>query len=342
MKIAIIGLGVAGSYLLNTLSDEHDVTGYEMQKEGGFDAICAWGASKNEMTKILSNIDFDFNKYIFFTGKEINLELKGKLRKVPCKGLVTYDKHGLELDLCRKKNAKYGVRVTPNDFPFDKYDLVIDATSLQRIMLPKINEQLLVPCVEYKVEYDKIPFDDFYVRPFDTNSGYLWFFPLQNNIGHIGAGDYHRKHNEALESFMEKYKGKIIKKVGRPIRLSAPQLCKPFSKGNVVGVGEAIGTVFPLMGEGIIPSLHCAEMLKENLNDIETYEQRVLEKFSSYTDIYKIIKLKMDDKISVFSMLKYSGILWNLYRTMKSEEERFGLEVRMRDLMAIMLSQRGN
>ena len=205
MKIAIIGLGVAGSYLLNTLSDEHDVTGYEMQKEGGFDAICAWGASKNEMTKILSNIDFDFNKYIFFTGKEINLELKGKLRKVPCKGLVTYDKHGLELDLCRKKNAKYGVRVTPNDFPFDKYDLVIDATSLQRIMLPKINEQLLVPCVEYKVEYDKIPFDDFYVRPFDTNSGYLWFFPLQNNIGHIGAGDYHRKHNEALESFMEKY-----------------------------------------------------------------------------------------------------------------------------------------
>ena len=59
-----------------------------MQKEGGFDAICAWGASKNEMTKILSNIDFDFNKYIFFTGKEINLELKGKLRKVPCKGLV--------------------------------------------------------------------------------------------------------------------------------------------------------------------------------------------------------------------------------------------------------------
>ena len=96
------------------------------------------------------------------------------------------------------------------------------------------------------------------------------------------------------------------------------------------------------MGEGIIPSLHCAEMLKENLNDIEAYEQIVLEKFRSYTDIYKIIKLKMEDKISVFSMLKYSGILWNLYRTMKSEEERFGLEVRIRDLMAIMLAQRGN
>ena len=107
-------------------------------------------------------------------------------------------------------------------------------------------------------------------------------------------------------------------------------------------IPHAIGTVFPLMGEGIIPSLHCAEMLKENLNDIEAYEQRVLEKFSSYTDIYKIIKLKMEDKISVFSMLKYSGILWNLYRTMKSEEERFGLEVRIRDLMAIMLAQRGN
>jgi len=28
-------------------------------------------------------------------------------------------------------------------------------------------------------------------------------------------------------------------------------MCKPFYKGKVVGVGESIGTVYPLLGEGI-------------------------------------------------------------------------------------------
>ena len=151
MKIAIIGLGVAGSYLLHTLSSEHEVIGFEMQKEGEFDSVCAWGAAKSEMERICARINIDFNDYVFFNGNNINLELKGKIRKVSCKGLVTYDKHQLELDLTKGLNAKYGERITPNTFPSDEYDLVIDATSLQRVMLPKIKDQLLVPCVEYMV-----------------------------------------------------------------------------------------------------------------------------------------------------------------------------------------------
>ena len=101
MKIAIIGLGVAGSYLLHTLSKEHEVQGFEMQKAGEFNAVCAWGAAKSEMERIFARINIDFNDYVFFNGSHINLELKGKIRKVGCKGLVTYDKHQLELDLTR-------------------------------------------------------------------------------------------------------------------------------------------------------------------------------------------------------------------------------------------------
>ena len=66
MKIAIIGLGVAGSYLLHTLSSEHEVKGFEMQKAGEFDAVCAWGASKSEMQKIFARININFDNYIFF------------------------------------------------------------------------------------------------------------------------------------------------------------------------------------------------------------------------------------------------------------------------------------
>ncbi|MCL5066892.1 MAG: NAD(P)/FAD-dependent oxidoreductase, partial [Thaumarchaeota archaeon] len=56
-KIAVVGLGVAGSYLLNRLSENYDVTGYEMQHEGEFQAVCAWGTSKNELSKIMKPLD---------------------------------------------------------------------------------------------------------------------------------------------------------------------------------------------------------------------------------------------------------------------------------------------
>ncbi|MCH2380102.1 MAG: NAD(P)/FAD-dependent oxidoreductase [Nitrososphaerales archaeon] len=339
MKIAIIGLGVAGSYLLHTLSKEHDVKGFEMQEAGEFNAVCAWGAAKSEMQRIFERINIDFDNYVFFNGNNINLELKGKIRKVGCKGLVTYDKHQLELDLTKGLDANYGKRITPETFPSEDYDLVIDATSLQRVMLPKINDQLLVPCVEYMVEYEKLPYDDFYVKPFSTASGYFWYFPLMKNTAYVGAGDYYRKHNEELDYFNKKHGGKIIKKIGRPIRLSAPEVCQPFSKGNVVGVGEAIGTVFPLIGEGIIPSLQCAEILHRNIDNIPRYEEEVKEHFKVYSDVYKVIKLKMNNKLGPYTFIKNSGAVWSTYKTMKEQEERFGLEVRVRDMAEILLTQ---
>lgn len=339
MKIAIIGLGVAGSYLLHTLSSEHEVKGFEMQKEGEFNAVCAWGASKSEMQKIFAKININFDNYIFFNGKNIHLDLKGKIRKVGCKGLVTYNKHQLELDLTKGLDANYGTRITPDNFPFHEYDLVIDATSLQRVMLPKVKDQLLVPCVEYMVEYEKPPYDDFYVKPFATASGYFWYFPLNEKIAYVGAGDYYRKHMEELDKFNNKHKGKIIKKIGRPIRLSSPESCQPFTKGNVVGVGEAIGTVFPLIGEGIIPSLQCAELLKRNIHNIPQYVEEVKKEFKVYSDVFKVIKLKMNNNLNPYNFVLNSGSIWKTYSTMRKQEQRFGLEVKIKDMAEILLTQ---
>ena len=123
-KIAIIGLGVAGSYLLNRLSKDNEVTGYERQKEGQFHAVCAWGTSKLELTKIMKPLGIDFQKYILFNGKEMQVDLgNGKSRGIPLKGLVTYDKHQLEVDLTRGKKAKFGVKATPSLLKDENYDL---------------------------------------------------------------------------------------------------------------------------------------------------------------------------------------------------------------------------
>ena len=50
---------------------------------------------------------------------------------------------------------------------------------------------------------------------------------------------------------------KVVKKIGRPIRLAPSKHMEPFFDGNIIGVGESIGCVFPMLGEGIIPSLIC-------------------------------------------------------------------------------------
>lgn len=338
-RIAIVGLGVAGSYLLNRLSSDHDVTGYEMQKEGEFQAVCAWGTSKNELSKLMKPLGIDFEKYILFNGKEMLVDLGAEKnpRRIPLIGLVTYDKHQLEIDLTKGKKAKFGVKATPSLLKDEGYDMVIDCTGLHRSFLPKVKDDLWIPCVEYKVSYGEDPalgtHNDFYIKPFEGLAGYLWSFPLEKGSAFVGAGDYKKRHNEALSTYQNENPGKIEKKIGRPIRISPPKYCEPFYVGNVVGCGESIGTVFPLLGEGIIPSLQCAELLCENLDNLPRYRQTVLDKFEYFNYVYDIIKLKFEGR---FSMVRHLPLMLKTYNAMKKMEDRFGLEVRMSDFKEII------
>jgi flavin-dependent dehydrogenase len=108
---------------------------------------------------------------------------------------------------------------------------------------------------------------------------------------------------------------------------------EPFYTNNIVGVGESIGTVFPMLGEGIIPSLLCCEIFLDVLNkdkesagkfNKEEYRKRVLKKFQYYHDVYRIIRLKMDGKLNT---IKHFNLLLSMYKNMKKEEKRFGFEI---------------
>ena len=50
----------------------------------------------------------------------------------------------------------------------------------------------------------------------------------------------------------------------RPIRVVNPEELRIYS-GRTVSVGEAAGVVFPVTGEGIIPSMESCEILKDSL-----------------------------------------------------------------------------
>ena len=64
MKIAVAGIGVAGSYLLARLKKDHEVVGYERMTEEKHDSICAWGTIKNKMVELCSKADIDFEKHV--------------------------------------------------------------------------------------------------------------------------------------------------------------------------------------------------------------------------------------------------------------------------------------
>jgi flavin-dependent dehydrogenase len=129
---------------------------------------------------------------------------------------------------------------------------------------------------------------------------------------------------------MQHLEARVIKKIGRPIRLAPPKRMEPFNSRNVIGVGESIGCVFPMLGEGIIPSLLCCEIFLEVLDksstkfDFKEYRKKVLDKFRYYDDVYRIVRLKMDGKLNT---IKHFNLLMNMYRNMKKEESRFGFEV---------------
>jgi flavin-dependent dehydrogenase len=331
MYFAIAGAGVAGSYLANMLQKRgHDVDVFEASKKEHHWPVCAWGASRHMLDRFSDQAGLKFGNYIFHIGQKLRIELPNNTEEwLELKGLTTYNKHGWEDDLLKHTNVTYGFRVSRESFPFDKYNYIIDCTGLHRSLLPKSRQDFLIPAYEYLLENVQ-GLEEFYVISYKGAKGYFWYFPLDNGRAYMGAGDIERKYY-GIEAFFKRHpEAKIVKKVGRPIRLSPPKRMEPFYEGKVIGVGESIGCVFPMLGEGIIPSLICCDLFLDVLDrgkgkfDFKQYRKKVLARFGYYDDVYQIVRLKMDGKLST---IRHINLMMSMYTNMKKEEKRFGFEV---------------
>ncbi len=336
LRIAVIGLGVAGSYLVRRLSFlGYDVTGFERQPRESFKAICAWGTVRHEIKRFLERVDVDFDEYLLHVGENLLLDNGRQTSTIPLKGLCTYDKARLELDITKGMKVFYGLTPRYEDL-LKKFDLIVDATGVTRALLPKPVKDEVVPCFEYRVRYDgRGPFDDFYVKIFKNCNGYLWYFPLNNKEAYVGAGDILNNHVKEVKAFMSQNGGGIVDRYGRAVRIAPPELCQPITSEKVVGVGESVGAVFPMLGEGILPSLECAEIFVKNIEDLKKYEQEVLQVFKPFSDVYRMVKLKQAGELS---LVKHLPLIMRCYRYMKEREDRFGLFVRKSDLYLILQS----
>ena len=334
LKIAVMGMGVAGSYLMARLKNsEHDVTGYERMIEEKHDSICAWGTIKSELTEFCKKTGRDFNDFLIHDGKKMHVKMNDDVKfDIGLKGLCTYNKLALIKDFIKDCNVIYGEAPKLEELE-KQYDLIVDCTGFHRVYLPKLKEDFFLSTYEYKVEYeDKVPYDDFYIEPFPGMSGYFWYFPLGEKFAHIGAGDYNKQHMKATDAFLKKHGGKVIQTKGRPIRLATPDKCKPYYSGKVVGVGESIGTVYALLGEGIIPSMQCVEIFLKNMNDFNAYEKAIEKHYKVYAKVFNFVHAKIQKN---FSFLKALPDFIAIFIYMKKNEDRFGMKIKVSDLMKV-------
>ena len=331
MNIAVVGAGVAGSYLSRMLQDRgHKVKVFESSPMDRHWPVCAWGASKNMLAIFSNRAGLDFEDYILHKGKILKMYLpKNNTESLDLRGLVTYDKKKWEHDLLTGTEVSYGKRYTFDSFPVTEFDYVLDCTGYHRSLLPKSKHDFVIPAYEYLVENVK-EINEFYVIGYKGARGYFWYFPLDKGRGYVGAGDIDRNYFGINEFFQNNPSARVIRKIGRPIRLAPPLHMKPFSQGNIIGVGESIGCVFPMLGEGIIPSLICSDLFLEVLEkdtnkfDYDSYTKKILKKFEYYHDVYRIVRLKMSGSLNT---IKHFKLLMKMYTNMKREEQRFGFEI---------------
>lgn len=279
-SVAIGGLGVSGSYLLRRLEiSGFKVTGFD-PKVPDYYIPCGYATNIKKLRLYMQNIGIDADKYVLSRSSGITFSGHNfKPVEFKSKGICTIDKNSLEKDMVDGMNTERGIIR-------DKFDLVVDATGVSRYYLGKPVSDLLMPAREYLT--DSAPHNDFYFHFFEGGKGYYWEFPLGNHY-HIGSGAVDL---QTLDSSLRPIPH--LKVTGRKIRLKP--LFDQISNGSVVGTGEAIGTVSPITGEGIIPSLKSAEILfqclrrTEDLEEIKIkYSDEIIKNFRPYLELYRLL-----------------------------------------------------
>lgn len=108
MKIAVVGIGVAGAYLMNQISNLHDVhvMGFERMEEKNHDAVCAWATVDNKMKDYANRCGLNFENYVLHDGKKMTVDIGKGIDsdsniQINLKGMVSYDKLRLIQDMIK-------------------------------------------------------------------------------------------------------------------------------------------------------------------------------------------------------------------------------------------------
>jgi hypothetical protein len=319
LKVAIAGAGTTGAYLHRLLRNEGfqpDIFDKKPSTACGI-TPCAWGTSIG-FVELVQAAGLDPEKYILQRVDHVimdDVRLKGKL--------MTYDKPSFEKDLLEGAIIKRGpLRVRD-------YDRVIDATGMRRAYLPPIENDILLPCVQRRVMTDA-PLEN---RIKLGGLGYAWCFPLAEHGYHVGCGTLNRNPNDAMKDIgwlRDNPKWKTLCACTGKVRLSGPRASQPFvcdgTREGIWGVGESIGCVAPLAGDGVVPGMKSVRILLDHWNDPAGYTAAILKEFEWMNREREVI-----NKLKAASRLKLKDA-WVL----KKNSRRMGMQVALKDALVLV------
>ena len=328
MRIAIVGAGTTGAYcyrLLTTQGLQVDIFDRTRKTACGINP-CAWGTSRG-FPEQLRTAGLDPEKYILQRFDSVIMD------EVRIRGeLMTINKPALVRDLLG------GAEVKRNGFKMADYGRVIEATGIARAFLPPIKNDVLLPCVQQRIQ-SKRPLGN---RIQLGRIGYAWCFPLGELGFHIGCGSLVSNPKEVLKelgwvsgpslSSGEKHACACSGNV----RLTGPHDALPFvvdrTATPVWGIGEAIGCVAPLAGDGIVPGMKTVSLLIENWKNPEEYTRSILKEFEWMKSERTVI-----DKILSSAPLGIKDA-WVLRKNSKRMGMRVGMKEAMKFLKMLRLA----
>jgi flavin-dependent dehydrogenase len=323
LKVAIAGAGTTGAYLYRLLNREGfqvDVFDRKSRTACGI-TPCAWGTSRG-FAELLRAAGLEPEKYILQPVDHVFMDevrLKGEL--------MTYDKPALEKDLLEGSTIEHGrLRV-------HGYDRVIDATGTSRAYLPPIENDILLPCVQRRVITSELLENRIRLG----GIGYAWCFPLAKHGYHIGCGSLTGNPDGALKKLgwlPANPKWTIVCACKGKVRLTGPRFSQPFvvdgTRDGIWGVGEAIGCVAPVAGDGVVPGMKSAQILLEHWSDPDGYTAAILKEFEWMHKEREVInKLRTAARLN----LKDAWVL-------KKNARRMGMQVELKDALVLLKALR--
>lgn len=259
-----------------------------------------------------------YSDYVWIDGFKIQAEL------------ATFNKPSLIEDLLQD------ARIIREPLREEEYGRIIDATGVSRVFLPPLAEDILLPCRQWRIRTQA----NLSNRIQLGKIGYAWCFPLSNHEYHIGCGSLLSDPARTLKDlgWMENPpdpgKHKITCACSGKIRLTAPQYSQPFTRmegrAEVWGVGEAIGCVAPLAGDGIVPGLRSAQILLDHWEDPSGYKEAILREFHWMKNERTVIdKLRKSQPLG----LKDAWVL-------KKNSRRMGMQVGLKESLQLLKNLR--
>jgi flavin-dependent dehydrogenase len=319
VKLAIIGAGMTGAYLYRLLDKRSNVVHIFDKRPGTKCGIspCAWGTSRG-FKELIAATGLDPLNYILRPFEYVIMDgIKIKA------DLMTFDKQRLIQDLLGNAVIRRSLPQT------GKYDRVIDSTGVSRALLPPLHDDIILSCVQYRIKAG-MPMEN---KIKLGRVGYSWCFPLSGNEYHIGCGSLDSNPRKVLKDLGWAEQAPIRRIscscMGK-IRITAPLFSQPFViAGSAVqtwGVGEAIGCVAPLAGDGIVPGMKSVQILLEHWDNPLAYTKALLREFKWMTGERKVI-----DKLRSGEALRL-GDAWVL----RKNSRRMGMEVGVKEAVFLL------